>query len=320
MPEPSFTWEATTPLWRRLLPWLIGAICIAALLAAIDLEAVAASLQRARLGTFALLAFAFVIVLCLIEAANLDDLLRVFGHKRPYPEVLAARAYTYLLMLLNYALGVAGFGLYVRNRAAVSAARASSLMLYYAHCEMLALCVLTLLGAAAFLDEPVLRSVALAAVVYLVGSQVLLRLLASGRLPYGQSLRASSLLSCLLNSGAARTWRIAAGRAGYFAVFILFIALTLPSFGLDVPLPVLAATVPAIFLIGNLPVTAAGLGTIQAAMLYFFAPFGDYSDILAYGVCYSAALIVFRIPLGVLGAMAYPGLWQRLGPTQASPH
>jgi uncharacterized membrane protein YbhN (UPF0104 family) len=50
---------------------------------------------------------------------------------------------------------------------------------------------------------------------------------------------------------------------------------------------------------GALPITPAGLGTQQAAMLFFFAPYGDDASILAFGLTFPVVLLVLRAALGL---------------------
>jgi uncharacterized membrane protein YbhN (UPF0104 family) len=55
-----------------------------------------------------------------------------------------------------------------------------------------------------------------------------------------------------------------------------------------------------IFFIGNIPVTPFGIGTIQAAMMFFFSKFGPAENILSFSIVYSATLLIFRAPIGLL--------------------
>jgi hypothetical protein len=298
-------------LAKRFVPWGAGLAALAALVLLVDAGAVLESLQHAHLYRFVPLAVLFVLLWLVVESANLSDLLSCFGLRRPFREVLAARAFTYLLMVLNYGLGVAAMAVYIRSRSRTGLGRASSVMLFYTHAEMLALCALTLAGAPWIHGDPVLATVGILAAGYLAAAVLMHRF---GRRPpmwLPARIREAAWLSCFRSAGLPTLLRLAGGRAIYFASFVVFFHSALPAFGIEVPLSVLLVTVPAIFLVGNLPVTAAGFGTIQAAMLAFFSGYGPAAAVLAFSICYSAVLILLRLLLGTIAAISHPALLNR---------
>jgi uncharacterized membrane protein YbhN (UPF0104 family) len=93
---------------------------------------------------------------------------------------------------------------------------------------------------------------------------------------------------------------LVAVRACYFGGFVLFFWFGTQAFHTAVPLAFAMAATPIILVVAALPITPAGLGTQQAAMLYLFEPFGTEAAILAFSLAYPVALIVARLPLGML--------------------
>jgi hypothetical protein len=83
------------------------------------------------------------------------------------------------------------------------------------------------------------------------------------------------------------------------ASFIGFAAATLPAFGIHVPLPALVACVPVALSVAALPITVAGLGSAQLAMLALYGGFADEAAIVAYSLAHSVSLIVLRLPIGL---------------------
>ncbi|MCZ7584547.1 MAG: flippase-like domain-containing protein [Deltaproteobacteria bacterium] len=73
-------------------------------------------------------------------------------------------------------------------------------------------------------------------------------------------------------------------------VDFMAIGLCLRAAGIDVPLAELLWRAPGVFLIANLPVTFMGLGTREAAMVAFFAPFGGKAAALAGGLIMSFSI------------------------------
>jgi hypothetical protein len=85
----------------------------------------------------------------------------------------------------------------------------------------------------------------------------------------------------------------------YFSVFVGVFWLGSHAFGVEVPLLVAMAATPGILLAGAIPITPAGLGTQQAAMVFFFSAYGDEAAILAFGLAFPVALILSRCLLGL---------------------
>ena len=85
----------------------------------------------------------------------------------------------------------------------------------------------------------------------------------------------------------------------YFSVFVGVFWLGCHSFDVDLPLELAVAATPIILMAGAIPITPAGLGTQQAAMLFFFAPYGNEASILALGLTFPVALLLLRALLGL---------------------
>ncbi|MDY6814066.1 MAG: lysylphosphatidylglycerol synthase domain-containing protein [Pseudomonadota bacterium] len=282
------------PVLARSLPWLLGGLIVAALVAAIDPAAVAGALQQAALGRYIPLAILFLLVWYLLETHNLQRVFRRFQVHAPFPELLAVRGYTYLLMIVNYALGVGAIGLYLRNRRGVPAPRAAGLLLFFMMAEMLALGLLA--GAGATFVQGEARGYALVTAGAILGG-ALLGVPLIRRLAWRPALARWLEVFAVARIGA---WLATiADRSLYFLTFVLFFYLAMPAFGLQVPFADLLCLVPLLFIIINLPVTAAGLGTLQAGVLLLFAPYGEPATLLAFSVCYSATIIIGRLPLGL---------------------
>lgn len=278
---------------KRWLPWLAGLALVGVLIGTQDWLALLAALATADIGQFGAWLALFVLLWWLIESCNLYSLFWRAGLPQPWVDIARLRGSSYLWQIVNYSLAVGCIGLFLRRRSGVGMARAAGVMAVYMWAELVALVLLALPGIAA--DNAFARSTALIGGGFVLLSLVLALLLRShARLPR---------MMPLLRPLRLFRWRdllaIIAGRAVYFAAFIAFFYCSLPAFGIAVPLPVLLAAVPAIFLVGNLPISAAGVGTIQAGMLFCFHDYAMPQSILAFGLCYSAGLVFGRLPLAL---------------------
>ena len=89
-------------------------------------------------------------------------------------------------------------------------------------------------------------------------------------------------------------------RSAYLGGFVLLIWLGIRAFHVELPLGSVLASTPVILAVGGIPITPAGLGTQQAAMLYFFSAYGSEAAILAFGLAFPVAITLARMPLGLL--------------------
>ncbi|MFO1378983.1 MAG: lysylphosphatidylglycerol synthase domain-containing protein [Chitinivorax sp.] len=280
-------------LLKRWLPWLAGLALVGMLIWTQGGQALLAALAIADIGQFGAWLALFVLLWWLIESWNLHTLFLRAGMPQPWADIARLRGSSYLWQIVNYSLAIGSIGLFLRRRSGVSVAGAGGVMAVYMWAELVALALLALPGIAA--ASAFARSTALIGGGFVLLSLALALLLrTNARLPR---------LMPLLRPLRLFRWRdllaIVAGRALYFAAFIAFFYCTLPAFGIAVPLPVLLAAVPAIFLAGNLPISAAGVGTIQAGMLFCFHDYAMPQAILAFGLCYSAGLVFGRLPLAL---------------------
>ena len=89
----------------------------------------------------------------------------------------------------------------------------------------------------------------------------------------------------------------------YHFLFVLVVYFGVQAFGIELPFALALAATPIIQVVGGLPITPAGLGTQQAAMLYFFGDRfgggGSEASIVAFGFSLPIALIVGRCLLGL---------------------
>ena len=62
----------------------------------------------------------------------------------------------------------------------------------------------------------------------------------------------------------------------------------------------MTAATPIVLMAGGLPITPAGLGTQQALLVLFLAPWAPEAKLLAFGFVFPIAILLVRLPLGLL--------------------
>jgi uncharacterized membrane protein YbhN (UPF0104 family) len=268
---------------RSALPWVICFAVLAYLFRRVPLREAFDAARHADLPSLVGAAIVGVVVWFLLESSAFAYLFSRFNAPLSRREARSLRAVTYLLTPINWNLGTASIVLHLRRSKGIAALAATSSILFYGLIDGLVLGGLTLVGVQTLPPSPMVDTVANVA-----------------KWSWRERVRSLGVFRTHSLAGARDVAVLLAIRGLYFVGFILFFWAGTRAFAVHVPLSHLAAVVPAILLVGSLPITPAGLGTTQAAMLYFFGPFGSEAQILAYGLAYPVVLIAARMPLGLL--------------------
>jgi hypothetical protein len=287
---------------RRALPWLVAAGLLAGLAWRVDLPAVAEALRRARWGRYMATASVFTLVWLALDSVVLARLVSRFHRPLSARQILPLRGASYLLMVLSYDAAQAGLGLALHRRYGIPALAMGGTYLFYYGVDVSTIGLLGSLGARAVPGE-LGRALQGALAALLAGVCVAFALLAlfarapEERVP--RRLRGARLLETWRRARVRDVAEFVAWRASFYASFVAFAALSLPCFGIHVPLLALVGLVPVVMSVSALPITVAGLGSTQLAMWVLYAPFADPAPLLAYSVVYSATLVLFRVPVAL---------------------
>lgn len=280
---------------RRVGPWLVGAAILAAIALRFPLAAF-----RAAIGHGAHVPLVVTNVAIATLGLACDSLaawiaLRAVRMRRPLGTVLVVRGATYLLLMVNYAVGQGGFGYYL-YRSGAPALRATGATLFLVGTNLATLLLVTTvawafrgidatgaalwwtlaIGCAAF---AVYLGVIAIAPAFLAGRELLAPLFAAG-------LRGHALAI--------------AGRLPHSTVIVLGYWAAMRVWGIDVPFAVGVTLVPAVAIAAALPIAPGGLGTTQAAAVYFFSAYAPGATADERG----ASLLAFSIVHFVYGVLA----------------
>jgi len=287
---------------KRGVPWIVAIAILYLLFTRVPLADAWSAARAANLGLFLPVMLGAVILWFLIDSAAFAFLFTRFNAKLDWAEARSLRGMTYLLTPINWNLGTAAVILHLRTSKEIGALESTSTMVLYQMIDGLVLgsfAALGLLLLPATSASESLRNVAVAFVVFQVLS---LGFLVGPwpRRPWAERFRGLALF----RSHRAAVWQdlvtLILMKVVYFAVFVGIYWLGCQAFEVAVPLGLAAAATPVILMAGALPITPAGLGTQQAAMLFFFAPYGDDASILAFGLTFPVVLLLLRGLLGLL--------------------
>ena len=290
--------------WRRLraiLPWLLGLAILVWLFRRVPVDAVVAALAGGPwLGLTAYVA-AELAVLLVVDAWATEVTLRACGGSPPFRQVLAMRGATYLLNLVHFAAGQGVFGWYLAKsgRGGWSAGGALLLLFVTQGLALVVVLAFGLLLAPAWLASRglPLAGLALAGIAgYLVVVGTAPRW--AGRVPLLRPLLAAGLPGHLMGVAA---------RLPHMVLLVLLNWGVYRVWGMPVPLRFGLAVWPLLMLVSALPITPAGLGTVQALQMSLFAPWAPGGD-LATRQAAVLALTVAQYALALL-LQAAIGAW-----------
>ena len=224
---------------------------------------------RAAMGNGPHVALATVDVIVVVLTLGTDAVatwmaLIALGMRRPLGHVTAIRGATFILFLLNYALGQGSFGYYL-HRTGTPAKRAIGATLFVVGTNFATLLVVTSIACAAS------------------GDGVMGRLLAGGCVAFAaylaviwiapEFLRTRAVFAPLFDAGLRGHLLAIAARVPHVLVMSLGIWLAMRAWGIEVPFVAGLTTMPLVVIAAALPFTPAGLGTTQAALVYLFSDF-----------------------------------------------
>jgi hypothetical protein len=212
---------------------------------------------------------------------------------------------SYLLAIVNYALGGAALTVLVRRRAGIGLGEAASVVLLISATDLLVVLTLAALGTAATrMEGPAVRAGVVAVVG--VGFFAALALLRAPA-PLGplERIRSLSVFQALRATSVRRLAQLTALRLSFSLCFLAVAASAFVAFQIPVEPGKLVAGVMILAVVGALPIAVAGLGTGQIAAVYVFEGVAPPETLIALSLVLAAGFIGLRAGMGLLFAREY---------------
>jgi hypothetical protein len=212
---------------------------------------------------------------------------------------------SYLLGIVNYALGAAALSVLLQKRAELRLAEAASVVLLIASVDMIVVLLLASTGAALAGDEtPSVRAgiVAIAGLGFF-GGMALLRI--PGSLGPLERIRSLTLFDALRTTPFSRLIRVALLRLGFSGLFITLAWTAFFAFDIEIGATRLIVGMMVVAVVSALPIAVAGLGTGQAATLMVFQGVAPQGELLALSLVLSAGMIMLRTAMGIVFAREF---------------
>jgi uncharacterized membrane protein YbhN (UPF0104 family) len=305
---------------KRLAPWVIAGGILYYLFTEVPIAEAWEAARSAHLALLLPVMLCVVLLWFLIDSAAFAFIFTRYNAPLSWAEARSLRGLTYLLTPINWNLGLAAVILHLRTSKKIGALDSTSTMFFYQTIDGMILAGCVLIGVVMLPESPEtisLRNIAIGFECL----QVFNLIVFMNSRPNWRWLERLRALGIFRSFALARLRDLAVLfllKGVYFAAWIALFWLGCRAFGVELPIQLAIAATPAVLLAGALPITPAGLGTQQATMLYFFSPYGEEAAILAFGLTFPVALILFRCLVGARYMSDLPKLREAMAEQRAA--
>lgn len=277
--------SSSTRRWiRRLAPWVIAGVTLAAILWKYPLERIAEEVGRGDALSMIPAALGAIFTLWFTSTTSDFLVLRSVVPDLRYVDMLKGKAGVSVLNALGMALNYGGHALWIHRRFGARPAAAAGVVLHITLGDLVAVSIWA--TAAIWLggDLPAATRDQLGVIVPIVLAIALTALMLKPRserpiltpwraLPWRWRLAIVAVRCCTISVLIVATW---AGANG---------------FGIDLPFTAVATYLPILLTVAALPINVAGMGPIQAAWLAAFSGYADGATILAFQFLWHAMML-----------------------------
>lgn len=243
-------------------------------------------------------------VTLLIEAVSL---MRLIDPPASFTSLTAAKikSASYLLGILNYALGGAALTILLRRRARLGLGESASVVVLISAVDLVVVIAFLSVGLAfAESGDAVVRTGVVTLVgIGFFGGMLLLRT------PYSlgplERIRSLAIFDALRTTPADRLGQLLLLRAVFSVCFVAVGGASFAAFQVPVEIGRLVVGMMILAVIGALPIAVAGLGTGQIAAVYVFKDVAPPEMLITISLVLSGGLIALRAALGILFAREY---------------
>jgi hypothetical protein len=281
----------------RIAAWLVTLGLLGYLVTTVKPADVAHAIKAAPGWTLPVLA-GLVVLVFLADSLAIWRTFGWFLARLSFGEVLIVRGATYILALVNYALGQGAIVYFVHRSRGTPVLRGTAAVLLIMGINLLMLLILASLGLGLAPEVPAfLKTVVIAGYA---GLAVYLTLLVIK--PRWLSTR--PVFDVLLTAGLGGHVKALLVRVPHILSLVLLTYTSLRAFGIAVPLKQALLFLPIVYFVGVLPISFQGWGTTQFVMVHFFARYATGADpravVFASSVTTQVVALVVQAAIGLL--------------------
>lgn len=294
---------APRPRWRvwaeRLLPWVLTVGAVAYILSQHSLASIVAEMRHGSVvWLLPLGAWVTVQGLLVASLADLWVIRAAQANARPWPryrDVAVAKAGVGLFEAVGYAVGRGGYGVWIARAAGTGPGPAAGAVLYMVLADLAA--VATVLTGSIYLAGAEVPG-AMRLVAPLGAAAIWALVLLAPGWPFDPA-RLPGPLRPLVHLPR----RLAAPQIGLRMINIVFGCVmtwvAARSFGMELPVDVVAVYMPVVLVVASLPINVAGIGPASGAWLFFFGDYAEAPQILAFQLLWTFAIVAAIVLRGL---------------------
>lgn len=276
----------------RLLAWAVTIGLLAYVIRTTSLDDLVQATRSAAGWTVPVLV-GLVLVIYLADSLAIWKTFGWFVARLPFREVLVVRGATYLLAAVNYALGQGAMVYFVNRTRGVPVMRGAGAVLLVMGVNLLLLLFMATLGLVSAASVPPVLKVVLAVAYAGLAVYVVIQIAKP------RWLAKRPIFDVLLGAGLGGHVKALVVRIPHLLSLMLFTFTAMTAFGVHIPIGQAVFCLPIVLFIAVLPISIQGLGTTQAAMLFFFAPYAPGDQKLQHATIVAASLLAQGIALAV---------------------
>lgn len=297
--------SSTRALIQRAVPIAVSLAILAWLLRAVDLRALADAMSW-RVAAWMVPGFAvYGAVTLWLEAVSLGRPLETVSSRVSRWTLARIKCASYLLGIVNYALGAAALSVLLQRRAEFGLARAAGVVILVSSVDLIVVLGIAGAGLAWSHSEAPAEQVWLFALGVVGLGLGLLVLRSPARLGPLDRIRSLTVFEGLRTVPGGRLAELFALRIAFAACFASICGLAFVAFQVPAPLPEIVSGVLLVAVVAALPIAVAGLGTSQAAFLYLFQEYASPETLLAMSLVITAGMLLLRAGMGVVFAREF---------------
>ena len=255
-------------------------------------------------------------------------LFRWFGTELTYRGMIPIKGATYLLVLLNFFVGQGGLALLMNRWKGLSISRSSSIIIFSLFVDYFLILAFCLAGAFQLDDVDLVKFFVSGEegdlVRFVVISWAFFVLhIAFYRwyLPRSKGMtwvKENQVLTSFREAPIKMYLKLGGVKAANNIVGIITCYYALTAFGIHVPLLHLIVMLPLVWIIGSIPITVMGLGTVQAAMIWLVARSAEGSGtpeeitaaVVAYSLLWAISSHIAHFAIGAVCVSRLPkSIW-----------
>lgn len=284
--------------FKKILPWVVAGLIFAWLFNKYPPQNIWNSLKTVDILALCLVAVGYFTIMFILDTFSVTRVLRRFGHKESFVELLPARGMTYLIMVINYAAAQLAFAFYQNRRHGVPISEMLGIF------GIIVVIDLTILSSLAFISTfftswPFeVAGMNIASFVRLFTTMIYVGLAVSilfwngrlGKIGFLEKLRTKDFFSVLCRAKLADHFSVALYRLPVHVFIMIGMYFAVKPFHADIPFVAIVSNIPIIFFIGSIPISPGGIGTSNAATVELFKPFVT-SPLISQGVLTAGDLL-----------------------------